>query len=120
MMSPILEKFKKAFPETDFLIVSSADRAFRYNGEYRTAIGMPNLLEIQAKLAYNHQMCFFNLFETMGGENSIVKWANQKPALANKDYIHPNGKGTEILAQKIFQAMINDFKNNSSNKKINK
>ena len=110
-MTPVLEKFISAFPKTDILLVSSADRAFRYNGEYQTAKGLPNLLETQAKLAYDHHLAFFNLFETMGGENSIVDWASQKPPLANKDYVHPNGKGADILAEKLFLAIMNDYHN---------
>jgi len=46
----------------------------------------------------------------MGGKNSIVGWASQNPPLANKDYIHPNGKGTDVLAQKIYQALMKDYK----------
>ena len=82
MMNPILARMKQAFPKTDFLLVSTADRAFRYGGEYKTAIGIPNLIQTQAKLALDHQMAFYNQFESMGGENSIVRWAGQNPPLA--------------------------------------
>lgn len=109
-MKPVLEKFNKAFPKTDILLVSSADRAFMYNGAYETATGLPNVLETQAKLAFDYNLAFFNLFETMGGKNSIVEWALQNPPLANKDYIHPNARGTDVLAQKIYQAIIKDYK----------
>ena len=110
-MSPVLEKFVKAFPKTDILLVSSADRAFRYDGVYKTAIGMPYVLETQAKLAYDHHLAFFNLYESMGGENSIVNWASQNPPLANKDYVHPNAKGADVLAEKLFKAIMKDYKN---------
>ena len=55
-------------------------------------------------------MAFYNQFESMGGENSIVRWATQSPPLANKDYIRPNGKGAEVLAEKIYNALIQDYK----------
>lgn len=110
MMTPILVKMKNAFPKTDFLIISTADRAFRYGGEYKTAIGIPNLIQTQAKLAMEHNMAFYNQFASMGGENSIVNWANQTPPLASKDYIHPNAKGAEVLAEKIYKAIIEDYK----------
>lgn len=110
-MTPVLEKFINAFPDANILLVSSADRAFRYNGEYQTAKGLPNLLETQARLAYDHHLAFFNLFATMGGENSIVDWASRKPPLANKDYVHPNSKGADILAEKLFRAIMNDYNN---------
>lgn len=110
IMNPVLANIKKAFPNTDVLLVSAADRAFRYDGEYQTAIGLPNLIELQAKLAYENGFAFYNQFETMGGKNSIVKWATQKPALANKDYIHPNAKGAEVLAQSLYNTVMNDYK----------
>lgn len=109
-MLPILEKLKSTFSGADFLLISTADRAFRYNGEYQTAIGIPNLIEIQARLALNSGFSFYNQFESMGGTNSIVRWAKKTPALANKDYIHPNHKGAEILAEKLFNAMMRDYK----------
>lgn len=109
-MTPVLEKFKKAFPNSDLMMVSTADRAFRYNGEFQSAKGVKNLVETQAKMAFDNGFAFFNLFETMGGENSIVKWASMDPPLANKDYVHPNGKGTDILAKHIFDAMIADYR----------
>ena len=118
-MSPVLEKFVKAFPKTDILLVSSADRAFRYDGVYKTAIGMPNVLETQAKLAYDHHLAFFNLYESMGGENSIVNWASQNPPLANKDYVHPNAKGADILAERLFKAIMKDYKNYKTKTEVN-
>lgn len=109
LMKPVLAKFKSSFPDADFLMISSADRAFRYDGVYKTAKGLPNLLETQAQLALDNGFAFYNQFESMGGTNSIVKWANETPPLANKDYVHPNGKGADILAEKIYHAMQRDY-----------
>ena len=109
MMNPVLKKFKNSLPDAEFLIVSTADRAFRYDGEYKTAIGLPNLLEIQAKLAFNNGFAFYNQFETMGGTGSIVKWATENPPLANKDYVHPNAKGADVLGKKLFEAIQKEY-----------
>lgn len=110
MITPVFTTMKKAFPDTEFLLISSSDKAFRYDGKYQTAIGIPSLIELQAKLAMEHQFAFYNQFASMGGENSIVKWAEAEPPLANKDYTHPNFRGAEILAQKLFSAMMKDYK----------
>ena len=117
MMEPVIKKLKNAFSNTEILMVSSADRAFKYNDEYKTAIGLPKLIETQANLAFNHQLTFYNLFETMGGTNSIVDWATRNPALANKDYIHPNHKGAEVLAHKMYEAFQNDYVKYTAKKK---
>lgn len=109
IFTPVIKNIKEAFPDADVLLIGAADRAFRYDGTYKTAIGLPNLVRLQAQIAFDNKLAFYNQFETMGGENAIVRWATQKPALANKDYIHPNAKGTEVLAQKLFQAFMKDY-----------
>lgn len=108
-MLPVIKKFRNCFTETDFLLVSTADRAFRYGTQYRSAIGIDSLIKVQAALAFETNCSFYNQFETMGGTNSIVDWANRKPSLANKDYVHPNHKGSELLANYLFNALMKDY-----------
>ncbi len=117
IMTPNLVKFKSAFSGSDILMVSTADRAFRYNGEYQSAKGIHQLVQTQAQMAFDNGLCFFNLFKTMGGDNSIVQWASADPPLANKDYVHPNGKGADILAEKLYRAMMKDYHNYTSKKR---
>jgi hypothetical protein len=121
LFTPVIKKFKQSFSNSDIIIVSSADRAFRYNGEYKSAKGIDSVIKMQAELSFDNGICFYNQFATMGGKNSIVKWANEKPALASKDYIHPNARGAEILAGYFFNAIVNDYNKyiattNSANK----
>jgi lysophospholipase L1-like esterase len=111
----VLNKFTNAFPNSEFLLISTADRAFRYNGEYKSAIGIDSLVKTQATLAYEYGIAFYNQFESMGGKNSIVEWVNQSPSLAGRDYIHPNARGAEFLADYLFEALMNDYKKYCSN-----
>jgi len=110
-MTPIIRKFQHCFPESEIVMVSTADRAFRYNGQYRSAVGIDSLIKVQASVAYETQTCFYNQFASMGGTNSIVEWATARPALANQDYVHPNYRGAEILATRFYQALLNQYDN---------
>jgi hypothetical protein len=109
IMTPVIRKIQHCFPNSDLLIVSTADRAFRYDGEYKTAIGMDSLIRTQARVAYETGSGFYNQFASMGGINSIVEWAKLKPPMANRDFIHPNFRGAEILGQYLFDAMMRDY-----------
>jgi hypothetical protein len=108
-MQPVIRKIRNCFPQSSVVVVSTADRAFRYAGEYKSAIGMDSLIKVQAQLAYATGSVFYNQFASMGGANSIVEWAKMKPALANKDYIHPNFRGAEILGRYFFEAIVSDY-----------
>lgn len=110
MVTPAIQKIKTAFPNASILLTGTADRAFDYDGEFKSAIGIDSLLKIQAALAYENDLSFYNHFSSMGGRNSIVKWANASPTLANKDYVHPNARGAQQLAQYLFDAIMQDYK----------
>lgn len=119
MLMPVVKKLRTSFSNTDFLIVSTADRAFRYDGAYESAVGIDSLIKVQATIAYETNSAFYNQYQTMGGHNSIVKWADMKPSLANKDYVHPNWRGADTLAQYFFQAFMRDYKKYASTQNNN-
>jgi lysophospholipase L1-like esterase len=115
-MNPVIKRLKERIGASDFLLVSCSDRAFRYGNEWKTAIGLESLLKVQAKIACNNSIPFFNLFETMGGSGTIVKWAEGDPRLAAKDYIHASPRGAIVLGRDFFDAFMKDFKKLSTNK----
>lgn len=109
IMNPVIKKLKKHLNNSEFLIIGSADRAFKYNGEWNTAIGIDSLIKVQARLAFENKIPFLNLYKSMGGKGTIVKWADTIPRLANKDYIHYNYKGSTKVANIIFSSLIKDY-----------
>jgi len=92
-MSRLIKKLKEAFPETPILLLSVSDRSQRQQGLFVTMPVIPLLIQAQEKIAFDNKLLFWNLFEAMGGENSMAEFANSKPALANKDYTHLNFAG---------------------------
>jgi lysophospholipase L1-like esterase len=109
-MGKALAKLRRCMPNTEFLLISTTDRAFRYQNNWSSAIGIENLVYTQAQLAAENNFAFYNIFESMGGPGTIVSWANQKPSLANQDYIHPNHRGAERLGNLIFEDFMKDLK----------
>lgn len=92
-MSKLINKLKNAFPETPILLLSVSDRSQRRQGQFVTMPVIPMLIQAQEKIAFENKLLFWNMFEAMGGENSMAGFANAKPALANKDYTHLNFAG---------------------------
>lgn len=92
-MSKLINKLKVAFPDTPILLLSVSDRSQRRQGQFVTMPVIPFLIQAQEKIAFDNKILFWNLFEAMGGENSMAGFANSKPALANKDYTHLNFAG---------------------------
>ena len=112
---PVVKKLQKAMPNTEFLVISTADRAFKYGDKWQSAVGVHHLVKSQAELAYGNETAFFNMFASMGGAGTIVSWADTTPSLANKDYIHPNLRGAEILGNMLFDAFMKDYEKANRN-----
>jgi lysophospholipase L1-like esterase len=108
-MKKVLPILRKAMPHTEFLIISTADRAFMYDEAARTALGIDSLIKTQADLAFENGMAFYNMYESMGGYGTIVKWADMEQPLARKDYIHPNHQGAERLGKMLYNDFMNDY-----------
>jgi len=104
-----IEQVKNSFQGADILMLSSADKAFRYKGKYETAKGMFGLISMQQKIAYETGIAFYNLYESMGGEGSMTRWVQSNPPLAYKDYTHPNSLGDEIIGKGLFEAFMFEF-----------
>jgi len=114
-MQPILQKIKNACPGTSMLMITTADKGFSYGGSWHTAKGLEPLIDAQYIMAKNTGIDFFNLYNAMGGEDAIVRWATADPSLANKDYTHANHRGAKKLAEFIFNAIMNEYKEYEKN-----
>ena len=104
-----MEKIKNAFPNTSILIISTADKDYRYDGEWHTEKGVLPLTDVQYSLASDAGFDFLNLYNAMGGADAMRGWVEQDPPLANKDYTHVNHRGATKLAGIIYKAIADEL-----------
>ena len=106
-MKTTIQHIKEYYPNTGILIVSVADRDYKdEDGEVRTMPGIRNLVRYQRNLAAEEGVAFWNMFEAMGGNESMKTLVDSKPSMANYDYTHINVRGGRHLAGLLFEALI--------------
>ncbi len=108
-MDKTLKHLKKNLPNTSFLLIGSADKASFIAGKWTTAIGVIPLIKTQNRLADKYHCAFWNLYENMGGRNSMTVWTDKKPVMANKDHTHFNHKGARKIGNALFESILNQF-----------
>ncbi|WP_370458786.1 hypothetical protein [Dysgonomonas sp. 520] len=101
-MNNVVLHLRECFPNADFLIISTADRALKYGGEMKTDRAVSPLITAQRTYAKATNCCFIDMLSLMGGEGSMVKWVNGSPSLANKDYTHFNIRGSRKIADLLY------------------
>lgn len=109
-MSSVVDHLKASFPTASILIVGASDKGYRQNGDYVTDPAVPFVVEAQRKVAEKTGSAFFNLFETMGGYNSMVNWVKGDTCLANRDYCHFNFRGAKKVAELLHSNLMLEYK----------
>ncbi|MDR2563374.1 MAG: hypothetical protein LBC98_05460 [Prevotellaceae bacterium] len=105
-MVETVEYVKKCFPNSSILLLSVGDRSMKKQGSYLTMPGVAGMLACQQSVCAQTGIVFWNLFDAMGGEGSMVKFVTSKPPKANKDYTHLNFAGGKYLANILYETLV--------------
>jgi lysophospholipase L1-like esterase len=105
-MVVVVNQLKKLFPESSFLLLSVSDRSSNVSGEFKTMGAIPAMRNAQRLIAQETEIAFWDMFQAMGGENSMVKFVEGDPSLAAKDYTHLNFKGGKKVAGALVKSLL--------------
>ena len=109
----LISLVKVASPNCTFLFTTVTDNYMnRKTANKRPIKAQEAMFELMEK----HQCAVYDLYGVMGGYKSIYKW--YKAGLAAKDKVHFNGRGYNILANLMFDAINRSYKYNSKVKEI--
>lgn len=98
---------KKLVPNASVILVGPADMSIKEGTEYVTHPQLENLRDAIKLAAFNTNSAFFDMYECMGGRNSMVSWVDA--GIAAKDYIHFSSGGARKIATILYSAIINDY-----------
>ncbi|MCO6174110.1 SGNH/GDSL hydrolase family protein [Flavobacterium sp. NRK F10] len=104
-MSRVVEYLRQCFPGVAILVISTADKATKYDLEMQSDSAVVPLVNAQKKYAVASKTGFVNLYELMGGDGSMVHWVEEEPSKANKDYTHFNYRGAREVAGMVYNQL---------------
>ena len=100
------KKIKKHYPKSSILVISPGDLGEKKGRNIVTHPGIKKFVKAQARIAEKGNVAFWNMYEAMGGENSIESWVEASPPLAFKDFCHLTPKGGKTIAEKLTAALM--------------
>lgn len=105
-----LNYIKYLYPEVGIIVIGTSDRLRNIDGVYETNPNIFKVRDAQKKAALKAGCVFWDLFEAMGGENSMYGWVNSKPALGARDNIHFTNLGADIVGKMLYKTLIYDYR----------
>jgi alginate O-acetyltransferase complex protein AlgI len=99
---------KELSPGTPILIVSLTDMAETSGDTIRSYPNIPAIIRAQRKASLIAGEAFWDSYQSMGGDSSIIRWADKKPPLAQKDYVHFTYEGADSLSHILATALFRE------------
>ena len=100
---------KGMFPDASIIVIGPSDMSTKVEGKMQT---YPNLIHVRDALrnaAFESGAAFFDIYEAMGGMNSMISWAEADPPLAAADYVHFSPQGARIIAEAFIKSFMADY-----------
>jgi len=92
-------------PLTPVLIIGVTDMASNEGDSIKSYSNIPAILDAQKRATLKADVTFWNSYLAMGGESSIIRWAEKKPPLAQKDFIHFTYTGADTLSELLVSSL---------------
>jgi hypothetical protein len=104
-----LRLLKALKPGLTIVVVGVNDMSQNSPEGYKSYPNIVKIRDAQKKAAFEAGCVFWDLYEAMGGENSMPSWAFAKPPLAQKDFVHFTIGGAKIVAELFCRAWEKEY-----------
>lgn len=112
---------KRLNPNAAIIVIGPGDMSVKEKTAYVTYPYLEAVRDAMKDAAISSGCVFWDMYEVMGGKNSMPKWVAADPALAASDYTHFSPKGAKKIAEefsaKLF-VMYNNYKGIKKEEKI--
>ncbi len=98
-------------PDAAILVIGPSDMSTKDKDKYVTYEYLPLIVETLKDAALSTGCGFWNMYEAMGGYNSMPSWVNADPELARPDYVHFSARGARLVANMFYNALIFEYNN---------
>jgi lysophospholipase L1-like esterase len=91
-------------PNIPFIIIGPSDMSTKVDGEFTTYPYLESVRDALQKISFEMGTGYWDLYEVMGGKNSMISWVEAEKPLAGKDYTHFNNLGTRKVSELFMKA----------------
>ena len=104
-------RLQRICPEAAIIVIGPSDMSTKEKDKYVTYKLLPDVVGTLKEVAQSNGCAFWNMYEAMGGHNSMPSWVNADPSLARPDYVHFSAKGARLIANMFYNALIFEYTN---------
>lgn len=104
-----LTALRESHPEIPVVVIGVSDISEKTDEGYNTNAAVEKIRDAQRRAAFTAGCVFWDMYEGMGGKNSMPSWVLADPPLAQKDFMHLNPLGAKIIGEMFYRSLMNEY-----------
>jgi len=113
-----LAALKRLDPDISIIVLGLSDMSRKVKDNYESYPNIEKIRDAQRNAAFRAGCAFWDIYEAMGGKNSMPGWVFADPPLGQKDFTHFTPRGAMFVAQMFYDAFIYEYKEYIRGKKV--
>lgn len=97
---------KKMCPKAALVVIGPSDMSYKEGEKYVTYPFLELVRDELRKATFGAGYAYWDMYEAMGGYNSMPSWVRAEPALAGSDYTHFTPRGAKLVANMFYNALM--------------
>ena len=104
-----LDFMKELCPGVPVIVIGPADMSRKVKGSFESYPGVEPVRDALKQACMDAGFAFWDLYEAMGGYNSMPSFVKTDPPLANTDYIHFSNLGINLVGEMFYNALMLEY-----------
>jgi lysophospholipase L1-like esterase len=100
---------RKIVPEAAIILIGPSDMAYKEGDSFVTYPYLVPVRDALKRTALETGCGFWDIYEAMGGQNSMSAWVEADPPLAAPDYVHFSPAGAKKVSNLLFKALSDEY-----------
>jgi lysophospholipase L1-like esterase len=106
-----IKRLKQSCPNAAVIVIGPSDMSTKVKDKYVTYDYLPAVVEALKQAAFSTGSGYWDMYQAMGGHNSMPGWVNAKPELAAPDYVHFTPRGSSLISNMFYNAFMLEYNN---------
>lgn len=96
-------------PSACIIVIGPSDMSIKDKEHYVTYPMLEHVRDALKSATFRAGGAYWDMYEAMGGRNSMPAWVEADPPLAAKDYIHFSPRGARLIGDMFYNALIWEY-----------
>jgi lysophospholipase L1-like esterase len=104
-----LRRLRQLCPDIPIVVIGVSDMSTKEKDRFVTYPNLEKVRDALKSASFNAGCAYWDMFEAMGGKNSMPSWVYAQPPLASSDFVHFNQRGARVIAEMFYNAFIYEY-----------